>query len=263
MIRLVDTHCHLNFASYDDDRDSVIKRAEQAGVDRVIVPAIDSKTAQEALALAEHYPGIFAAVGTHPNSTVHFHPSQLDLIGDFARKPRVIAIGEIGLDYYWDQSPRADQIRAFEAQLQLAVELKLPVIIHNRDASEDVIAILEAWAAALPPALRDRPGVLHSFSASQVIAERALIAGFMIGFTGPVTFKNADELRTLAAATPLERVLIETDGPFLTPVPHRGRRNEPAYVRLIAERLAAVKDISIEAFAAASTANAERLFQIG
>jgi TatD DNase family protein len=263
MIRLVDTHCHLNFSSYDDDRDGVIERAKLAGVDRIIVPAIDDKTAQEALALAEHYPGIFAAVGIHPNSTGDFHLSQLEWIGDFARRPRVIAIGEIGLDYYWEQSPRAAQIRAFEAQLQLAVEFELPVIIHNRDASDDVIAILETWAAALPPALRDRPGVLHSFSGSPIIAERALTAGFMIGFTGPVTFKNADGLRTLAAATPLERILIETDGPFLTPVPHRGRRNEPAYVRLIAERLAAVKDISLETFAAASTANAERLFQIG
>lgn len=263
MIRLVDTHCHLNFSSYDGDRDNVIERAALAGVDRIIIPAIDGKTAQEALTLTEHYPGIFAAVGIHPNSTAHFHPSQLELIGDFVRRPRVVAIGEIGLDYYWDKSPRADQIRALEAQLQLAVELELPVIIHNRDASDDIIAILETWATALPSALRDRPGVLHSFSATQIIAERALAAGFMIGFTGPVTFRNADGLRTIAAATPLERILIETDGPFLTPAPHRGQRNEPAYVRLIAERLATVKGISLEDFAAASTANAERVFRIG
>ena len=136
------------------------------------------------------------------------------------------------------------------------------MIIHNRDASEDVIAILEAWTRDLPDSLRDRPGVLHSFSAPQAIAERALAAGFYLGFTGPITFKNADDLRRVAAMTPLDRILIETDGPFLTPTPHRGQRNEPAYVRFIAERLASIKQVSFETLAQATTDNAVRLFRL-
>src|SRR5690606_33387864 len=154
-------------------------------------------------------------------------------VAELSQAPKVIAIGEIGLDYYRDRSPKEIQRQAFEAQLALASRLELPVIIHNRDASEDVIAILEAWTRELPDSLRDRPGVLHSFSAPQAIAERALAAGFYLGFTGPITFKNADDLRRVAAMTPLDRILIETDGPFLTPTPHRGQRNEPAYVRFI------------------------------
>jgi TatD DNase family protein len=174
----------------------------------------------------------------------------------------VIAIGEIGLDYYRDRSPKAVQRQAFEAQLALASRLGRPVIIHNRDASEDVMTTLESWARDLPAALRDRPGVLHSFSAPQSIAERALAAGFYLGFTGPITFKNADDLRHTAAMTPLDRLLVETDGPFLTPAPLRGQRNEPAYVRIIAERLASIKQVNLEALAKATTDNAVRLFSL-
>jgi TatD DNase family protein len=154
------------------------------------------------------------------------------------------------------------QRQAFEAQLALASRLELPVIIHNRDASEDIMAILETWARDLPPVLRDRPGVLHSFSAPQSIAERALRCGFYLGFTGPITFKNADNLRSIAAVIPLDRLLVETDGPFLTPVPHRGQRNEPAYVRFVAERLATIQQVSVEELAQATTDNAIHLFRL-
>ncbi|NDJ62322.1 MAG: TatD family hydrolase [Chloroflexi bacterium] len=257
---LIDTHCHLNLDSYDEDRDQVIARAAEAGVTQVIIPGIDLENNRSGIALSAAHDGIYAAVGVHPNSTAEFSDDDLPVLRELAAAPQVIAIGEIGLDYHWDKSPKISQKTAFQAQLALAAELELPVIIHNREASGDVIALLEAWVKSLPPSLKDRPGVMHSFSGNQNIADRALACGFYLGFTGPITFKKADDLREIAATVPLDRMLLETDGPFLTPTPHRGKRNEPAYIPLIAERLATVKQISLDALAHATTANAERLF---
>jgi len=259
-VSLIDTHCHLNFDSYDPDRDAVIERAAWAEVTRIINPAVDLDTSRAAVDLARRYRGIYAAVGVHPNSSADFDVKWLDELAELAGQSKVVAIGEIGLDYHWDDSPKAKQFEAFEAQLDLAAKLELPVIIHNREASDDVIAILERWANDLPFALKERPGVMHSFSAPLEIAERAVAIGFYLGFTGPITYKNADELRRVAARVPLERIVVETDGPFLTPTPRRGKRNEPAYVPLIVERLATLRQISTEAMGAATTANAERLF---
>jgi TatD DNase family protein len=259
---LIDTHCHLNFDSYDEDREAVIERAASANVKQVIIPATDLTTTREAIELSEQYDTIFASVGVHPNSTASFKQDDLETLDTLAHNSRVVAVGEIGLDYYWDKSPKEAQARAFEAQLQLATTLELPVIIHNRDASDDVMSILENWASDLPESLQDRPGVLHSFSAPPDIAKRALNAGFYLGFTGPITFKNADELRRLAATVPLDRILVETDGPFLTPTPYRGKRNEPAYIPYIVARLAALKQISVEEMGKASTENAIRLFHL-
>jgi TatD DNase family protein len=262
-VDMIDTHCHLNFDSYDEDRESVIQRAVEAGVRRVINPAVDLETSRAALQLARDYPGgVYASIGFHPNSTADFEIALLDEIRPLADHPQVIAVGEIGLDYYWDKSPKAAQHRAFEAQMALAAELELPVIIHNRDASDDVIAILENWVADLPPSLKDRPGVMHSFSGTQAIAERALAAGFYLGFTGPLTFKKADETRAIAAQVPLDRLLVETDGPFLTPHPHRGKRNEPAYIPLIVDRLAGLHRVTVEQMAQITTENAVRLFKL-
>lgn len=258
---LIDTHCHLDFNAYDGLRDEIVAEAAASGVTRIINPGTDLDRSRAAIALAEAYPGVYAAVGVHPNSTAGFSPAHLAALRDLAAHPKVVAVGEIGLDYYWDDSPKDVQWAAFEAQLDLAAALGLPVIIHNRDASDDVLAVLGAWAAALPAALRERPGVLHSFSAPQSAAERGLTLGFYVGFTGPVTFKNADDLRHIAARVPADRLLVETDGPFLTPHPYRGRRpNRPAYVRFVAERLAALRAIPYDDFAAQTTANAERLF---
>jgi TatD DNase family protein len=261
-LNLIDTHCHLNFHQFDADRAAVVERAARAGVARILIPAVDAESASQAVALAAEYAGVFASVGIHPNDTADFSEADLDPIRDLASAPKVVAIGEIGLDYHWDKSPKEAQWRAFEAQLALVRELEMPVIIHNREASDDVIAILETWARDLPPALRDRPGVLHSFSAPQSIAERALACGFYLGFTGPITYKNADDLRQIAALMPLDRLLIETDAPYLTPTPHRGQRNEPAYVRLVAERIAALRRLPLDEIASATTANAARLFQL-
>lgn len=259
---LVDTHCHIDFDAYDDDRDAVIKAAREHGITRIINPGTDLSTSKAAINMSEQYDGVYAGVALHPNSTATWSPEAIVALEHMAAHPKVVAIGEIGLDYYWDKSPPAVQKAAFKEQLDLAHRLKLPIIIHNRDASDDVIAILQNWIPTLPAAMRARPGVMHSFSAPQHIAEAALDMGFYLGFTGPVTFKKAEDLRAIAATVPLDRILIETDGPFLTPHPHRGKRNEPAYVKFVAERLAALHGISNEEFASISTANAERLFNL-
>jgi TatD DNase family protein len=259
---LIDTHCHLNFDRYDEDRGAVIERAADVGVTRIIIPGTDLTTSQEALELAARHDGVYVAVGIHPNSTASFSPEDLAAVEAMAGADKVVAIGEIGLDYYWDKSPKQAQHDAFQAQLELAARLELPVIIHNRDASDDVMTMLEQWVQSVPESLRERPGVLHSFSASWEIAERALVCGYYLGFTGPVTFKNAEDLRRVAARVPLDRILVETDGPFLTPFPHRGKRNEPAYIPHIVERLAALQTVSVEQMAQATTENAVRLFRL-
>lgn len=259
-MNLFDTHCHLDFEPYAEDRAAVIARARAAGVQQMVIPAVDLANMERARAIVEAEDGILMAVGIHPNSTAAWSPEYLGSLRAWAQAPKVVALGEIGLDYYWDKSPKTVQQRAFEDQLALAAELGLPVIIHNRDASQDVLPILENWVKALPSALKDRPGVLHSFLESSEAAERALSIGFFLGFTGSVTYKNKDALRRIAAAVPADKIVIETDAPFLTPSPHRGERNEPAFVALVAERIAALRRMETEAFAALTTANAERLF---
>jgi len=260
---LIDTHCHLDIEAFDADRDAVLARALESGVSRVINPAVDLESGAAVLRLTEKYPGVLAAVGIHPNSTAHFDLDNLQQIEGQARSSsKVVAIGEIGLDYHWEDSPKAVQRIAFEAQLALAASLGLPVIIHNREAGEDVIAVLRTWIPTLPEQLRARPGVMHSFSAPAAIADEALALGFYLGFTGPITYKKADELRAIAARIPVDRLLIETDSPYLTPQAHRGQRNEPAYVRYVAERLASLHHLSDIEFARQTTANAEKLFGI-
>jgi TatD DNase family protein len=259
---MFDTHCHIDFDGYDADRNEVLQRAADAGVATIIIPAIDVESSERIVALAQATPALYATVGVHPNSTATLPEHWLDRLRTLGKEQKVVAVGEIGLDYYRDWSPKDAQHAAFEQQLALAAELELPVIIHNREAHDDIMPILERWAASLPPGLKERPGVLHSFSAPQSVAERALAAGFYLGFTGPITFKNADELRHIAAQVPLDRLLVETDGPYLTPTPHRGKRNEPAYIPLIVERLAGLHRIPFDDMAAQTTANARRLFGI-
>lgn len=255
----VDTHCHLDFDSLAEDVDEVVERAASAGVTRIIVPSIDLDNVPTVLALADRFPGVYAAVGVHPNSAAGWRDEWLDQLRELARHPKVVAIGEIGLDYYWDKVPPETQYAALAGQLDLAAELFLPVIIHNREASVDVIDML----AASRLNGRERPGVLHSFSGDWATAEAAQAMGFYLGFTGPLTYKKADDLRAIAVRMPLDRILIETDAPFLAPHPYRGKRNEPAYVRLVAERLAEVRGLSLPEIAAATTENALRLFGLG
>lgn len=253
---LVDTHCHLDFDAFDEDRDEVVARAAAAGVTRIIVPAVHLENAPTVLALAKRYDGVFAAIGVHPNSSAGWQDSWIDSLRELAQQEKVVAIGEIGLDYYWNRSPKVVQQRAFTAQLALAAELELPVIVHNRDASADVIRLLSESALAG----RERPGVLHSFSAGQETAQAGLAMGFYLGFTGPITYKKADSLRRIAAQVPLERLMVETDAPFLPPQPYRGRRNEPAYVVEVADRMAGLHNMATAALAQQSSENAIRLF---
>ncbi|MCW5878733.1 MAG: TatD family hydrolase [Anaerolineales bacterium] len=261
---LVDTHCHLDFEAFDDDREAVIAAAQAAGVTRILNPGVDLQNSAATAALAASQPGVYAAVGVHPNDSASWDESSPGRLAELAGRPKVVAIGEIGLDYYWDKAPKPQQHKVLQAQLALAAELGLPVIIHNREASQDVLAILLEWQAGLAAVgspLAERPGVLHSFSGDRDMAEKAVAAAFFVGLTGPLTFKKAIELQTLAAELPLEKLLVETDSPFLSPHPRRGQRNHPAQVRLVAEKLAELRGVPFEQVAQATTANAERLFR--
>ena len=255
---LIDTHCHLDFERFDEDRDAIVQRAAEAGVKQIIVPALDLDNCRTVLALTEKYEGVFAAIGIHPNSSASWQDSWIGVLRDLAQHPKVVAIGEIGLDYYWDKSPKSVQQRALGLQLELAAELNLPVIIHNRESNTDVIQML----SESPLVGRENPGVLHSFAADWETAVSALNLGYYLGFTGPVTFKKADDLREIAKKVPNDRILVETDAPFLTPHPYRGKRNEPAYVAYVAERLAEERGVSTAVFAQQTTANAQRLFSV-
>ena len=260
---LTDTHCHLDLARFDEDREAVVERAREAGVERILVPGLDLESSREVVKLAERFDLVYAAVGVHPNSSKSWMEAALDELRALAGHEKVVAIGEIGLDYYWDRAPIEHQKMVFSAQLALAAELKLPVVVHNRESSDDVVDMLVSWQADLAESgnpLAARPGVMHSFSAGQKHAEQILPAGFFIGITGPVTFKNAQQLHDLVPRLRLDRLMLETDAPFLTPHPHRGKRNEPAYVRDTALRLADARGETGEALAAATTANARTLF---
>jgi TatD DNase family protein len=265
---LTDTHCHLDSDAFDIDRPAVIERALQAGVTRILVPGVTVESSRRALDLAGEYPALFAAVGIHPTDLVSLDVHALAVLRTLAENPRVVAIGEIGLDYYWVTAPdkQAQQREALRAQLTLAQDLHKPVVIHAREkddaadgpCAEDLISILEQWARPSPA-----PGVLHSFSSSLETARRALELGFYIGVTGPVTYKNAVYRREVIAAIPLERLLIETDSPYLAPHPYRGKRNEPAYVTHIADKIAQIQSRTSQEVVAVTGINAARLFSWG
>lgn len=264
MVVLADTHCHLDFSSFDPDREMVLERAWRAGISRILVPGVDLASSRKAVILAVEHPQIFAAVGVHPNDAEIWKENSIEELLDLASQPKVIAIGEIGLDYYRERSPKDIQIRIFSEQLMAAKRLELPVIIHNRQASEDILRILSDWSRELSvsgSSLLGRLGVLHSFSDNLDIALRAIDLGFYIGFTGPVTYKNADELRQVAARVPLDKILIETDAPFLAPQPKRGMRNEPAFVYYVAGKLSEIRQLPLEEAAAQLKANADTLFR--
>jgi TatD DNase family protein len=267
---LIDSHCHLDFEAFDLDRQQVIERASAAGVRGILDPAIDLETSQKILELTANYDMVYAALGVHPNSATTWTAGALETLRRMAGQPKVLAIGEIGLDYYRDRAPHELQRTVFESQLALAAELDLPVIIHTRNASPadtratlDALAILRDWRdglAATNSPLQERPGVLHSYSGDTQSARQAVELGFYIGITGPVTFRNAPELQKTVAELPIQRLLIETDAPFLTPHPHRGKRNEPAYIGLVADKIAVIHNMEAEAVRQTTASNAERLF---
>jgi TatD DNase family protein len=252
-MQLIDTHTHLNAEQFDPDRDAVFARAQSAGVARLIEIGYDFATSHAAIALAEQYSQIAAVVGIQPNHATDLPDGWLDQIAELARHPRVVAIGEIGLDYHWNTAPAAVQEQVFRAQLALARDLKLPVVIHSRDAQDDTIRILRDVA-------RGQPGIMHSFSGDWAYAEACLEVGFLLSFSGPVTFTKAVALHEVAKRAPANRILTETDSPYLAPHPRRGTRNEPANVRLVAEQIARLRGISLEAIAAIAWENAEVVF---
>lgn len=252
----VDTHCHLDWNAFDTDRDEVIRRAIDAGVTRMVTIGVDVPSSRRSIEVAEHYAEVYAAVGVHPNDCADFDVAALNEIRALAQHPKVVAIGEIGLDYYWHKVDHATQAQAFQAQLELAAELHKPVIVHSREAAADVLAMLEIFT-------RDAPhitGTLHSYFDDLAIMQRAFAINFYCGITGPITFKKSDREREIVRQAPLDRLLIETDAPFLTPVPHRGQRNEPAYVRYVAEMLAQVRGESLDIITQQTTQNANTLF---
>lgn len=245
----------------------MLDRARTVGVRSIVIPGIDLQHCRQALALADAHADIYVAVGIHPNSSGEYDAATEATLCELATHPKVVAFGEIGLDYYWDKVTRARQRVAFERQLEVAAALGQPVIIHSRDANDDVAAILETWVqsatfAASPLAKQPYAGVLHAFSGDLALAERAYGWNFVLSLGGPVTFTNAKQLHALVPQLRRDRLMLETDAPYLTPHPHRGKRNEPAYVALVCKKLAALYGISAEQMAEESTALAQKFFRL-
>ncbi|MEI8131378.1 MAG: TatD family hydrolase [Leptolinea sp.] len=261
---IVDTHCHLNFNSFREDLPKVLQNARAAGISRMVVPAIDIETSREVVSLNKIFPEIFAAVGIHPNEAANFSSNDINILRVLAEEKMVVAIGEIGLDNHHKDVPIEQQIQVFKAQLQLASDSSLPVIIHNREADQEIIECLTDWIDELvkkKSRLVENPGILHAFSSNMDLAEKAISLGFLIGAAGPITFRNAAELQNVFRNLPPEKVVIETDAPFLTPHPFRGKRNEPFYCFHIAQKLAELWQISEEKVEEITTKNAFRIFR--
>lgn len=253
---LIDSHAHLDDRRFDRDRDRLIKSLKEFGVELVINPGADLSSSIKAVSLAEEYDNIYAAVGVHPHSAKEMDESTIGLLKSFTNREKVIAIGEIGLDYYYDNSPRDVQRKRFIEQLNLAKEVNLPVIIHSREANKDTFDILKE---AQDGSLR---GVMHCFSGSVEMAMEYIKLGFYVSLAGPVTFKNARIPKEVAKAVPLDKLMIETDAPYLTPEPYRGKRNEPIYVRYVAGTIAELKGLTFEEVAKQTAENTKRLFNI-
>jgi TatD DNase family protein len=274
MTHWIDTHAHLDAPRFEADLDAVLRRAHEAGVKWIITIGADLASSRSAVALAERYEAVYATVGVHPHEARAADRSTLDEVRDLAAHPLVVAVGEIGLDYYRDLSPRHAQRAAFESQLALAGEAFKPVVVHIRDqrdcasAYDDALSILGTWTSGLSirqsfhSPILPSPGVLHCFSGTPDAAEAALDLGFYLGVDGPVTYPNARALQAMVFGLPLERLLLETDCPYLAPQARRGKRNEPAYLPYIAEKIAELKGLSPSAVARTTTENARRLFRL-
>jgi TatD DNase family protein len=258
-MQLIDSHAHIDFPQFDADRDAMLDRARAAGVTTLL--AISSGPGPEkldaAIPYAEQHDWIYASIGTHPHEAKEFAPQHLDQLSKLATHPKVIAWGEIGLDYFYDHSPRETQAKVFRDQLACAHQAKLPIIIHCRDAWPDTLAILgEVWR---PTGLG---GILHCFTSTLEDAQRGVDMGFLISFAGNATYPKATDIRDVAKALPLEKILIETDSPFLAPQGFRGKRNEPAHVAEVAKAIATVRNLTAEEVAAATAANFRRFFDV-
>lgn len=250
----IDTHSHLFLPDFENDLDDVISRAKENQIDRIIVPAINLETARQTLKLAEKYDMIYAAVGVHPHDTKDWNNSWLEEVERLARHRKVIAIGEIGLDYHYDFSPKEKQIEAFKAQLDLAVKLNRPAIIHNRESDEDMMKIISSYCG------NNLRAQFHCFNSSLDDALEYIKMNHIVSFTGNITFKKSDELRKILAGISLDNILLETDSPYMTPEPLRGKRNEPAHVRLVAQKIAEIHKTDIGDIAKITSFNAFKFF---
>lgn len=253
---LFDTHAHLNAADYAEDVEEVIERAKEAGVSNIVVVGFDRPTIRKAMELVDKYDHLYGCIGWHPVDAIDCTDEGLQWIEELCKHPKIVALGETGLDYHWDKSPKEIQQEVFRKQIRLAKKLNMPIMIHNREATDDVLTILKEEQA------EEVGGIMHCFSGSVETAKEALNLNFYISLGGPVTFKNAKKPKEVAKVVPLDKLLIETDCPYLAPHPFRGKRNEPAYVRLVAEQIAELKEISLEELAEATTRNAKKVFGI-
>ncbi len=254
----IDTHAHLFYPNFNGDIENVLSRAKESGVDYIIVPGTDIATSALAIELAEKHEEIFAAVGIHPHDTKDWDDKKLlGELKNLAKNKKVVAIGEIGLDYYYDFSPRDIQIKAFKSQLDLALELNLPVIIHNREAGDDIMNFAREYNG------KNLKAQFHCFGGTLLEARELIKLGYYISFTGNITFKKSDDLKKIVKPVHVDNIFLETDSPFLTPVPHRGQRNEPAYVKLVAEKIAEIKDLPVEDVARSTSYNVYKFFGIG
>lgn len=252
----IDTHVHLNADQYEEDLQEVIDRALEAKVETMVVVGFNRKTIEKTMQLVEQYDFVYGVIGWHPVDAIDCRQEDLDWIEELAAHPKIVGIGETGLDYYWDKSPKDVQQALFRKQIHLAQKLNLPIIIHNRDATRDVVQILREENAA------SVGGVMHCFSGSVETAHECIAMNFMISLGGPVTFKNARMPKEVATEIPVEHLMIETDAPYLAPHPYRGKRNEPALVLLVAEEIARLKGLTIEEIAQVTTTNAKKFFKI-
>lgn len=253
---LFDTHVHLNAKQFKDDREEVIQRAFRNGVQYMVVVGFNQETIPLAIEIAEKYETIYAAVGWHPVDAIDMTDDDLTWIEELSAHSKVVAIGEMGLDYHWDHSPQDVQIEVFRKQIRLAKKVQMPIIVHNREATEDIIEILREEGA------EDVGGIMHCYNDSVRYVEACLDMDFYISLGGTVTFKNAPLPQEVAAHVPLDRLLIETDAPYLAPHPNRGKRNEPAYVQLVAQKIADIRNISFEQVSEITTNNAFKLFRL-
>jgi TatD DNase family protein len=252
----IDSHAHLDGPKFDEDREAVMRRAKNACVSTIINVGFDIPSCQRSIALAEAYPQVYAAVGIHPHDAADAKEEDFVLLKKWTTHPKVVALGEMGLDYYRNLSPKDMQRQVFVRQMALAREVKKPIIIHNRDAHGDIMDILHREFYGIPG------GVMHCYSGSVEMAKEVVKMGLYISIAGPVTFQNARKLWEVAGEVDLNSLLIETDAPYLTPEPYRGKRNESAYVRFAAEKIAEIKNISIEEVATITSANAKKLFKL-
>lgn len=264
MNMLIDSHCHLQFPQFQDDRVQVLERAWQAGLSAIVVVGTDADASRQALALAEAHPNVFATVGWHPHQAAQFNDQGRLALRRLAESPKAVAVGETGLDFYRRLSPPEEQRAVFQQMLDMAGELGLPVVIHSRAAEEETFAILSGWAAQVKgPGAQERPlGVVHCFSGDLALALRYVQLGFLISIAGSLTYPNSDRLASVVAGLPLERLVVETDAPYLTPQSMRGRRNEPSFLVETVGRIAEIRAQTVREVAEQTSANAAALYGI-